>query len=476
MARVSVCLHIATLLAIISFAAHQAFAQSNTSSLPNSFGPDTPGGSHAATDLRLLGPNADNAAGWLFPITKLDRSLPSWIQFGGQFRNRVESQDGLGYINVDDAYDLTQLRIGVYIEPAKWLKLVGVTQDSRVFFNHHVPNGSRYQNMWDIREAYAQFGSSSEGWFNVVVGRQMFSFGDERVIGPSDWSNMGRTFDTARLDLHHPGDAVSIFAASVINAVDGVIDHHIQGNNIYGIYGSLTHLIPHTTLEPYVLWRVAPGNVSLPETAGLGHMSEVTTGVRAAGTLPAHFDYDVEINKQTGSLGYKSIDAWAGHWNLGYTFHNTLSQPRIYIEYNYASGNKNPNGNVWGTHDQIYASAHNKMDFADQFGWKNIEEMRTGVSEKLGDKWALTEIFNDMWLPTKNDAVYGNNGAIAVAAHPNATSSHIGTEIDLVAQYKQNRHVTYGFGFAHIFAGRFLKEATRGKDFNYPFAEVTYIF
>jgi hypothetical protein len=88
------------------------------------------------------------------------------------------------------------------------------------------------------------------------------------VIGPSEWKNMGRTFDTARFDLHHPSIKVIIFAASVINAVDGEIDHHIQGNNIYGIYSSLTRLIPHTTLEPYVLWRVAPGNVSLPETAG----------------------------------------------------------------------------------------------------------------------------------------------------------------------------------------------------------------
>ena len=96
----------------------------------------------------------------------------------------------------------------------------------------------------------------------------MFSFGDERVIGPSDWSNMGRTFDTVRVDLHHPGVEVSIFAASVINAIDGQIDHHIEGNNIYGIYSSFTHLLPHTTIEPYLLWRVAPSRRPLPGNRG----------------------------------------------------------------------------------------------------------------------------------------------------------------------------------------------------------------
>lgn len=70
----------------------------------------------------------------------------------------------------------------------------------------------------------------------------MFSFGDERVIGPSDWLNLRRTFDTVRLDLHPHDVKVSVFAASVIDAVDGQLDHHIEGKNIYGIYTSFAHL------------------------------------------------------------------------------------------------------------------------------------------------------------------------------------------------------------------------------------------
>jgi hypothetical protein len=448
-----------------------AAAQSQTSTEP--FQPDTPGGSHAATDLRVPGPDPD---GWLFPITRLDELLPHWIQFGGQFRDRVEGQLGLGYAGVDDGYDLTQLRLGIYLQPTKWLELVAVTQDSRVFFNHHVGTLPPYQNMWDIREAYAQIGSSTEGWIDVLGGREILSFGDERVIGPSDWLNQGRTFDVARVDLHPPGVKISIFASSVVIARDGVIDHHLEGNNLYGIYSSFAHVIPHATLEPYLLWRVAPGNVHLSEDAGLGHFSEVTGGARLAGTLLQNVDYDIEMNKQTGSLGHYTIDAWAGHWNVGYTFKNARFQPRPFAEYNYASGNKNPNGNTWGTHDQIYPSAHDKMDFADQFGWRNIEDLRVGVNEKIAAKWTLTEVFDDFWLATKNDAVYGNSGAIAVAADPDATSNHLGSELDLIAEYKQNQHVTYGFGLAHLFTGKFLNEATHGKDYNYPFAYAIYVF
>jgi hypothetical protein len=48
--------------------------------------------------------------------------------------------------------------------------------------------------------------------------------------------------------------------------------------------------------------------------------------------------------------------------------------------------------------------------------------------------------------------------------------------LDLIAEYEQNKHVSYGFGLAHLFTGRYLNETTKGKDYNYPFAYATYIF
>jgi hypothetical protein len=205
-------------------------------------------------------------------------------------------------------------------------------------------------------------------------------------------------------------------------------------------------------------------------------MSEVTGGARIAGTTPGDFDYDVEMNKQAGSLGHYSIDAWAGHWNVGKTFVNTSWKPRLFAEYNYATGNRSPNSNTWTTHDEIYPSAHDKMDFADQFGWRNIEDLRAGVMEKVAKRWTFTEVVNNVWLATKNDAVYSSSGAATIPADPSATSRHLGTELDLIGTFKQDAHITYGFGFAYLFTGAFLKQATPGKDYSYPFAYVTYVF
>ena len=38
----------------------------------------------------------------------------------------------------------------------------------------------------------AEFGSSTEGWIDVIIGRQVLGFGKQRLIGPSNWSNTGR--------------------------------------------------------------------------------------------------------------------------------------------------------------------------------------------------------------------------------------------------------------------------------------------
>jgi len=420
--------------------------------------------------------DSDPPGAWLFPVECLNNALPRWLRFGGEYRLRFESEDGISHTTTNDAYLLGRLRFNTKIQPVKWLTFFGETQDSRIFFNQHVPDAVPYQNIWDIRQAYIQLGSTTEGLANLIVGRQVFAFGEERVIGPSDWLNMGRTFDAVRLDVHQTGYKVSLFASSVVAGVDGAMDHHQQGDNLYGIYGSFKNLVPKATVEPYVLWRLAPANAGLPETADRGHLSETTLGLHVAGALPAGFDYDIEMDRQTGSLGPNSIRAWAGYWSLGRKFLSVPATPRVFIESNYASGTRNPDGHTWGTFDQIYPSNHDKLEFADQFGRKNIQQVRAGVEETIGKKWKLRQTYVDLWLATTHDALYASNGAISIATDPNATSRHIGQEVDVIAQYQVDKAITAGFGYARLFSGRFLKTVSPGKDYGYPFVYLTYGF
>ena len=412
---------------------------------------------------------------WLFPIDKLNESLPSWLRFGGEYRDRLEGPIGISYNGTNDFYLLDRFRLNVAIQPNDWLKFYGEVQDSRIFFNHHIANANPFEDSWTLWQSYVQVGSSSSGWVDALAGRQVLAFGDERVIGPSNWLNVGRTFDVARVDVHHPGYQVAIFASSVVPGSNTFLHRAIPGNNFYGIYGSFKNIIPRGTFEPYVLWRLAPGNFALPETAGRGHLNEVTIGLHLKGTLPAEFDYDTEFDGQKGSLGASSIGAWAGYAGVGKMFPNVVAAPRVFIEGNYASGTKNPAGRDWNTFDQLYPSGHDKYGFTDQVGRKNLVQFRVGVEETVTKKWKFKQAFEGFWLATSHDNFYASSGAIAVSAHPGA-NRHIGNEIDLIGEYQMNKGLNFGFGYARLFAGAFLKTATQGHDYSYPFAYVEYNF
>ena len=412
---------------------------------------------------------------WLFPIEKLDESSPTWLRIGGEYRDRFEGPTGIGYAPTDDSYVLDRLRVTVEIQPEEWLKFFGEVQDARIFSNRHIPSANPYRDTWTLWQGYAQIGSSASGWADALAGRQVLAFGDERVIGPSDWLNVGRTFNVARVDLHHPGFNLTIFGSSVVPGSNAVLHEAIPGNNFYGIYASFQDVIPRASFEPYVLWRVAPGNYGLPETVGRGHLNEVTTGLHVKSALPADFDYDTEFDGQTGTLGPSPIRAWAGYANVGKHFPNVATAPLVFIEGNYASGTKNPAGRDWNTFDQLYPSNHDKYGFADLVGRRNLVQFRAGVEENAGKKWKFKQAFESYWLATSSDNFYASSGAIAVLAHP-GDSRHIGNELDLVAEYQFNEGINFGFGYARLFAGQFLRTTTQGHDYSYPCAYVEYNF
>jgi Alginate export len=425
----------------------------------------------AAADSRATHDPSD----WLFPIARLDEALPGWLHIGGEFRNRLEAPAGIGRADVTDFYLLDRLRVNVTIQPTAWLAFHGEVQDARIFFNHHTPATNPYEDTWTLWEGYTQVGNSTAGWADVLAGRQALRFGDERVIGPSNWLNVGRTFNVARIDLHQGGYKVSVFASSVVPGDSAELHSVLPGNNLYGIYGSLQNIVPQATVEPYVLWRLAPSNAALPETLGRGRLNEVTIGLHWKGTLPAHFDYDTELDWQTGSLGAASIGAWAGYAGVGKTFVNVAATPRIFLEANYASGTKNRSGSHWSTFDQLYPSNHDKFGFADQVGRRNLVQFRVGVEEEPTRRWKLKQALEGYWLATSSDNFYSSSGAIAVATLPGA-SRHIGNELDLVAEYQWSRGLSFGFGYARLFAGSFLKSTTPGKDYVYPYAYFEYNF
>ncbi|HKW74705.1 MAG TPA: alginate export family protein, partial [Terriglobales bacterium] len=194
---------------------------------------DPDSGAAAQPTSARKSPGAGDRPEWLFPVARLNESLPTWLRIGGEYRDRLEGPIGIGYTGVRDFYLLGHLRASVTIQPRAWLLFRAGVQDARIFFNHHTPDANPFKDTWTLWEGYTQVGSSTEGWVDLLGGRQVLRFGDERVIGPSDWLNVGRTFNAARADLHHPGYIVSVFGSSVVPGDNSDLHGALPGNNLF---------------------------------------------------------------------------------------------------------------------------------------------------------------------------------------------------------------------------------------------------
>ncbi len=418
-----------------------------------------------AADDQLLQPAAD-----------LNEHLPAWLKFSAQFRVRLEDQDGIGLKPISDTHVLDQLYFGVTIQPLGWLTFFGQGVDSRIFFNGPVAALPPYENTWDVHQAWVQFGSSEKYPFTLRFGRQELNFGDQRLVGAAAWLNAPRAFDAVLATVRFPTIRADIFASSVVNNVADAMDHHKQGNPFYGIYVTLPRLVPKASIEPYAFLHHAPvGYTPAYADGAQGKLDEKTIGLRWAGKLGGSYTYEIEVARQFGTLGVDSIRAWAGHWVASRTFNSTL-KPRVYAEYNYASGDHNAANNIVGTFDQLYASPHGRFGLTDQVGWRNVRDVRAGVDFQVTPVVTLGSSYLDLWLADPHDGLYGANGAVLARSVAGTAGTHIGQEIDVQATYKVTKFAQIGLGYGHLFTGEFLNKTTAGHDYNFPYIMGTYVF
>jgi hypothetical protein len=166
----------------------------------------------------------------------------------------------------------------------------------------------------------------------------------------------------------------------------------------------------------------------------------------------------------------------AAHAALGYTLTNFKKKPRLVLEYNYASGDETPGDGVQQTFDQLYPTGHDKQGLADQVGWKNIHDLRTGIEYKATSKLTVTGFYHSWWLASRRDALYNAAGAAIVKVADGSAGRHVGQEADVQMTYALNAMTSIGAGYANIFPGTFLRNATPGKQYRFPYLMFTYSF
>ena len=399
--------------------------------------------------------------------------MPSWLRVRGEFRERVEGFDSLGFTpSRDDTYSLSRFRLNATVTPSSSLSFQAQLQDARVADKEVGPTTAPFRAPFDLRLGFADIGSATSP-IAARVGRQELAFGEQRLLGHLGWTNAARSWDAARLILRGKTFQVDTFAASLVRSLPDEFDKSGNGNRLYGAYGSVPKLIPLATLEPFVFFRRDTNLRS--ELGTVGTLHQTTIGVRLAGKLPARFDYNTDLALQRGSLDVDSLQAWAGHWMIRESLPGTANV-KLISEYNHATGDSNAKDGVRQTFDQLYPTGHDKLGLADQVGWKNVHHIREGFEFTPLKATPLSVNYHSWWLADKADALYAASGAALARVAGGATDSHVGQELDVQISRSVTPQIAVAAGYAHMFTGPFLKQATPGAAYSQPFVMVTYVF
>ncbi|HEX4319421.1 MAG TPA: alginate export family protein [Acidobacteriaceae bacterium] len=408
-------------------------------------------------------------AGKVQPLTL--NEFPSWLTLDVDLRGRTEAQTSINYQSGNaQVYELTRARGAMEVRPTKWL--TGYVQ----FHDNHALGlplkfvASNMRDEFDFRQGYLSFHVKP---VQVFAGRQELKFGDERLIGISDWTNNSRTFDgfDARI-----GDKnrVDLFSAAVVVIHPTALDMHAGGLTFHGAYGSIRTLVPRTTIDPFVFVKALPYVVSQQKTGGTE--TEVTPGIHISRNAMAGLEYSLEGALNRGSYSNDSIHAGAALIKAAYTARVPWT-PRLQGEYDYATGNPHRNAQRISTFDQQYPSSHNAFGLVDLFGWQNMRQERINLN--LNPAKHLTVLIQQEFLnvTTKKDGVYSGSGSEFLKPPTGGfLSDDIGRGFDASMKYVYHDYFVVNAGVGHFSPGDLMTANSHGAPLTLSYLSFTYRF
>jgi hypothetical protein len=394
----------------------------------------------------------------LFALLKRIHPTDAWLlSFGGEARLRFMDENGgyqriTGQVNTDFWY---RSRVYADVWYRDWLRAYVEMSDARVFDTKFPLSTDLDRADFLNLFADAKLFSLAQQPAYARIGRQELYFGSQRLVSPSDWSNVRRTFQGVRAFWLGRKWTVDAFWVQPVLIRPTQADPPDHNQNFTGLW---TRYRPYKgqAIEAYYLDldNHNPG-VAIGRGGIAGSYNVSTLGARYSGDF-RHFLWDFEGMYQLGAWSNQIISAGAVTTGLGYQFANVPMNPQFWIYHDFASGSQNPNGTIHGTFNQLFAWGHLYFGYLDLVGRQNIDD----ISVQFGfwpTKWILTTFQNHVFhLVSARDALYNASG-VPIRSSPMGTAgTYVGDEIDITTNIHLDLHNDIFLGYSKLFAGAFI--------------------
>jgi hypothetical protein len=183
------------------------------------------------------------------------------------------------------------------------------------------------------------------------------------------------------------------------------------------------------------------------------------------------YDWDLEGMGQTGSVGGKSIRAWAAGSRLGYTFKDQPWTPRLGLQLDAASGDRQKGDNTLGTFNPLFPNGY-YFSLAGYTGYANLLHIKPSLTVTPLNKLTVMTAIGLQWRETTEDAVYVQPN-IPVAGTAGQGGRWSGAYAQLRTDYAFTANLTGAIEAVHYDIGQAVRDAG-GHDSNYLGVELKF--
>ena len=99
---------------------------------------------------------------------------------------------------------------------------------------------------------------------------------------------------------------------------------------------------------------------------------------------------------------------------------------------------------------------------------------RAGGGWAVSKKFRLRSDLHFFWLADDDDALYHAGGGVVRLG--NGSDSEVGTELDLTAHAKVNKHTNVLLGYSHFFPGTLIDKTGPDEDIDFLYTQVGFDF
>ena len=282
----------------------------------------------------------------------------------------------------------------------------------------------------------------------LQLGRFTMDLGGRRLAARNRMRNTTNAFDGVLWRIGQSTDwTLRTFASRPVIINPTALDSSRDGGLFWGS-AYTQRLSRRTTIESYYLGLKDDVQI-------FPNRKYSTLGGRLIQTpLSCAVDLEIESVWQFGRTGDLTHKAHFQHGTIGYQF-STTWQPRMAFQYDFASGDENPDDQQFGRFDTLFGARRFELNPTGIYGpfvRSNLHTPGLRVSANPNDGFRMSVFYRAFWLAESRDAWVG-----PMLQDPTGTAGRfLGNQVEIAATWQLLPSLNAEIGYAHFYKGSFI--------------------